>query len=100
MILGVISPTPSSNSRTFFVRLIHYPMSQESMVAMQTILPEGSLQKGIISYPGAPALARNPDNEEQPPPAGERLPSNQSVSSPVRGFPQCHPGRAGCIGSS
>ena len=36
----------------FFVGLIHYPVSQESMVAVQAILPEGSLQKGIISYPG------------------------------------------------
>ena len=35
----------------FFVGLIHYPASQESMVAVQVILPEGSLQKGIISYP-------------------------------------------------
>ena len=36
----------------FFVGLIHYPVSQKAMVAVQTILPEGSLQEGIISYPG------------------------------------------------
>ena len=44
--------------------------------------------------------ARNPGNEEQPPPAGEHLPSNQSAPSPARGFPKYHPGRADCIGSS
>ena len=84
----------------FFVGLIHYPASQESMVAVQVILPEGSLQEGIISYPGAPAPARNPGNEEQPPPADEHLPSNPSVPSLVRGFPKYHPGMAGYIGSS
>ena len=83
----------------FFVGLIHYPMSQEAMVAMQTILPEGSLQKGIIA-PKAPAPARNPGNEEQLPPAGAHPPSDRSVPLPVRGFPKYHPDRAGCTGSS
>ena len=74
----------------FFVGLIHYPASQESMVAVQVILPEGSLQKGIISYQGTSTRPQS-GNEEQLPPAGAHPPNDRSVPLPVRGFPKYHP---------
>ena len=58
-----------------------------------------SLKEVYHLVPRAPAPVRNPGNEEQP--SGRRTPAkgNQSVP-PVHGFPQYHPGRADCIGSS
>ena len=96
MILGVISPTPSSNSRTF--------CRSDQLSSVAGIYGSGAGYPARRFPPGryhlvprAPKPAHNPGNGDRPPPAGERLPNDWSVPSPVRGFPKYHPGRAAAL---
>ncbi len=90
MILGVISPTPSPTAGLF--------CRTDPLSSVAGIYGSGAdyparrfPPERYHLVPRAPASARNPGNEEQTPPAGERLPGDQSAPSPVRGFLQIIP---------